>query len=120
VAKRELDAAREGKRGKGVQAVLKALDGYKRVVMVLVFGVASIIGIFTGDDYKTQIDLLFSLVGWDRADAAVNATVVGSFVVAAWAVIDGLRKAARMKQAQKGIIPPEQVVFPPPSPAPKT
>jgi hypothetical protein len=115
VAKRELEAAREGKRGKGVQAVLKALDGYKRIVMVLVFSIASIIGIFTGDDYKTQIDLLFSLVGWDRADAAVNATVVGSFILAGWSVIDGLRKAARMKQAQKGIISAEQVVFPSPN-----
>lgn len=96
--------------------MLKAIDGYKRVVMVLVFGLSAALGIFTGQTYAEQIDFVFGLLKWDQADAAVNATVVTSFVVAAWAVISGIRKALTMKQAEKGLIAPEDVVFPKPDP----
>ena len=77
-----------------MQKILKALDGYKRIIMVVIFAAAAAATIATGQDYGGVVRTVLSVFGWDPADAAVTAGVVATFVGALWAIIDGLRKKA--------------------------
>lgn len=79
--------------------VLKALDGRKRIIMVLFFAGASLAGMVTGQDYRAILETILGVFGWDPADAAVSSAAVATFVAAAWAVVDGLRKNAAAAKA---------------------
>jgi hypothetical protein len=72
--------------------VIKALDGYKRILMLLVFAAGSVASSMTGQSYDHVIKSLLGLIGWDPADAVVSATIVAQLVAAAWAIMDGLKK----------------------------
>lgn len=116
LARREVAAAREGKRGKEAESVLKVLDGWKRIIMVLFFAAGAVANLMTGQSYENIIVAVTSTLGWDMADAFVNFTQVTAIVGTIWAVVEGLRKQKLMAKGQKGEIPPEDVVFPKPDP----
>jgi hypothetical protein len=75
-----------------VKAALAWADGKKRYLLLLVFLAESIAGLMGNADLANTLRMGLALLGWDPSQAVVGSAVVGQFVVAGWAIMDGVRK----------------------------
>ena len=122
--KRKADRAR--KEGNGI---MKALDGWKSLIVVLGFIGSSVYALASGQDIGVLVGALLSSMGWADATlidrAKTLATVIAPLVLALWAAGSRIGKAVKqyragakpgellsiegyVKQAQaEGLIPPK-------------
>ena len=102
--KGKVDKAR--KEGNGL---MKAIDGWKSVIVVLGFIVASLVALVTGQDVGMLLTPVFQAMGWaqpeDLSTAKMFATVVAPLLLAIWAASSRLLKA--WKQYRAGAKPSE-------------
>jgi hypothetical protein len=97
----------KGKVGKARQEgshVLKAVDGWKSLIVVLGFIASSVYALASGQDVGALIQVLLGAMGWVDGDmiarAKAFATVVAPLLLAIWAAGSRLSKA--MKQYRAG------------------
>ena len=99
-------ADRARKEGNGL---MKALDGWKSLIVVLGFIAASIVALVTGQDVGALLQGFLGAMGWADpagvANARTFATVVAPLVIAIWAASSRLWKA--VKQYRAGASPKE-------------
>jgi hypothetical protein len=92
----------EGARKKG-SVMLKALDGQKRLIVVLGFIVSGFVGLLTGQDVGAYLDLLLRALGWSDptliGDAKGLATQVVPLLFAIWAAGSALLKLYQQHKA---------------------
>lgn len=94
------------KEGSGL---MKALDGWKSLIVVVGFIGASLVALVTGQDVGALLTPLFQAIGWGAAEdisrAKTFATIVAPLLLAVWAAGSRLWKA--VKQYRAGASPGE-------------
>lgn len=80
----------------GGSAVLKALDGQKRLIVTLGFIVSGLVALATGQDLSQWLDLGLRALGWSQPDIVDGgraiATKAAPLLFAAWAALHALWK----------------------------
>lgn len=92
MARRRIDGARKGKEGPEMKNVMGFLDGKKRYLLLLVFAVEAIAGLFGYGNVSNVTRIVLGLLGWDPATAVVSAAVITQFCAAGYAIYDGIKK----------------------------
>jgi len=99
-----------------LKSVLAALDGYKRVIVIILFVGNALLELATGHSYAQPLRLLFAALGWgDLSDTGVSVASVAAAATVAWTVVDGISKARAARAAQgdlpvKRFLPPVLVL----------
>lgn len=92
-----------GKARKGGSAVLRFLDGQKRLIVVLGFIVSGFVALLTGQDVSQWLDLGLRAFGWSDADIIANAKGLATQIVpllfAIWASVHALVKMWKQHKA---------------------
>ena len=102
--KGKVDKARSGG-----SAVLKAIDGWKSLIVVLGFIGSTLYALVSGQDVTALLQGLTGAMGWADAEGAARArsfaTLVAPLILAIWAASSRLWKA--VKQYKAGASPKE-------------
>ena len=88
--------------------IMKFLDGWKSLILVLGFVAAGLYGLATGSDVTMLVKGVFGAIGWDAASIKVGtelATVIVPLLWAIWAAGSKLYKV--YKQVKAGASPSE-------------
>lgn len=104
--RRKADRAREGKEGPVLKSLLAALDGYKRVIVIVAFLGNAVLELATGHSYAHLLNLLFGALGWgDLAGTGLSAATVAAAAAVVWAILDGIAKARAARAAPNQVNP---------------
>lgn len=102
LGRRWVNAARTGKKGDDVKGFMAALDGYKRIiVLVAVLAQLWLLQQFH-IDVSSYLHVAFAVLGWDpTALIPVDPALLGSTLVGVYAIVDGVRKALAEREAKR-------------------
>ncbi len=98
--RRRINGAREGKEGAVAMNVLKALDGYKRIIVLLAYIVVVLMKASGHGDYEGYLGPVFKLLDWN-ADGVlpVPIDVIAGTAAGAVAIGHAIAKEIRDKRS---------------------
>lgn len=97
-ARRYVSRGREGKEGKDVQKVFAAIDGWKRII-VLVLALAQLLLVQQkGIDIGPYLSFVYGVLQWSPTDLIpVPLSTLSTTLLGLWAIVDGVKKALPKK-----------------------
>lgn len=101
LARRKIDGARKGKEGLGMKKFLGFLDGYKRIVVLALFIVVSVLKTSGVGDYEGTLGFILRLLDFRPELSPVPLSVIAGTVAGIFAIIDGIKKALAERKAKQ-------------------
>lgn len=98
--RRRINGAREGKEGAAAMGIVKALDGYKRIIVLALYIVCALLVQTGHGDYTGYLGTLLKALDWN-ADGVlpIPAATIAGTVAGVVAIVHALLKALAEKTA---------------------